>query len=270
VCFAIALTCGAVRAQKTPAAVTIVPVQAGYEPQQIFQLSGTCTAEMTPDKAVIVGGVSSGGLKPTDAIDQLEKQLGLIRAYVEENHGRLQLLERVRTLKTPQPGREDPEPPFEVVQRLQVEFPANAPVDAILQKLIELGLDRFGDNMLNNYNRREAVIRFRVSDFDAKLRDLQQRCTADAWKQWCASPAAASGCTTDKPPADLELQAFNAHTEETLLRPDGGGSAVWQFSYNRTQRAPEPQDLLGNVTIHLDGNIFLTYRVHEQEKDDKP
>ena len=266
-CFAIALTSGAVRAQKTPAAVTIVPVQAGgYEGRQIFQLSGTCTAELTPDTAVIMGGVSSGAVKPTDAIEQLDKQLALIRAYVDENHGRLELLERVRTLKTPQPGREDPEPPFHVVQRLQAEFPANAPVDAILQKLIELGLDRFGDNMLNNYNRRDAVVRFRVSDFDAKLRDLQQRCTADAWKQWCGSPvAAASDCAPDKPPADLELQAFNVRSEETLLRPDGGGSANWQFSYNRMQRAIEPPNLLGNVTIHLDGTILLTYRAEPKE-----
>ncbi len=246
------------------------PVQAGgYEGQQFFQLSGTCTAEMTSDTAVIMGGVSSGAIKPTDAVDQLDKQLALIRAYVEEKHGHLELMERVRTLKTPQPGREDPEPPFQVVQRLQAEFPANAPVDAILQKLIEFGLDRFGDNMLNNYNRREAVIRFRVSDFDAKLRDMQQRCTADAWKQWCASPAAAaSDCAPDKPPADLDLQAFNVRSEETLLRPDGGGSMPWQFSYNRMQRAQEPQDLLGNMTIHLTGTILLTYRT--QPKEAKP
>jgi hypothetical protein len=244
-----------------------VPVQAvGYERQQFFQLSGTCTTEMTPETAVIMGGVSSGAVKPTDAIDQLDKQMALMRAYVEENHGKLELRERVRTLKTPQPGREDPEPPFQVVQRLQAEFPANAPVDAILQKLIELGLDRFGDNMLNNYNRREAVIRFRVSDLDSKLRDMQQRCTADAWKQWCGSPAAAaSDCAPDKPPADLELQAFNVRSEESLLRPDGGGSMPWQFSYNRMQRAVEPPELLGNVTIHLDGTILLGYRTEPKE-----
>ena len=117
-----------------------------------------------------------------------------MRSYLSEKHGELQMMERVRTLKNPQPGREDSDPPFQVVQRLQVKLPADAPVDAILQKLIELGLDRFGDNVLNNYNRREAVIRFRMTDFDAKLHDFQQRCTVDAWKQWCSTASANEKC----------------------------------------------------------------------------
>jgi uncharacterized protein YggE len=264
-----ACVCTAAPAQKMPATASVPLQEIGYMPQQLFQLSGTCTGEMAPDKAVMIGGVSSGALKPTDAIDQLDKQLAAIRTYVESNHGHLELLERVRTLKNPpQQGREDTEPPFLVVQRLQADFPATAPVDAILQKLIELGLDRFGDNILNNYNRREAVVRFRVSDFDAKLHDMEQRCTADAWKQWCATPAA-SGCASSMPPAGLELQFFTVRSEESLLRPDGGTSANWQFSYNRAQRPPDAPDLLGNVTVHLDGNISLMYRP-EAPKDAKP
>jgi hypothetical protein len=49
-----------------------------------------------------------------------------------------------------------------------------------------------------------------------------------------------------------------------LMRPDGG-SAPWQFSFSRGQRMVQPPDLVGNVTIHLEGNIFLTYR-REAEK----
>lgn len=218
--------------------------------------------EISPDQAVIVGGVSSSALKPSDAIDQLEKQLGLMRTYLAQQHSELQLLERVRTLKTPQPGKEDADPPFQVVQRLQLKLPADAPVDAILQKLIELGFDRFGDNVLNNYNRREAVVRFRISDLDAKLKDFQQRCTVNAWKQWCAEPSFGAICHSDTPPPELDLQAFNVRSKETLMRPDGN-SAPWQFSVNRTQRSLEPPDLLGNVTVHLEGNIVLTYRPEE-------
>ncbi|MGC2330051.1 MAG: SIMPL domain-containing protein [Candidatus Acidiferrales bacterium] len=245
----------------------------GWMPPQIFQLTGTCTAEIAPDKAFIVGGVSSSAVQPEDAIAQLDKQIAAIREYVNDNHGHLELMERVRTLKNPsqQPNRVDTEPPFEVVQRLQADFPATAPVDAILQKLIELGLDRFGDNILNNYQRREAVIRFRVSDFDAKMQAMQDACTADAWAHFCKM-ADPSVCTSRIPPANLDLLSFNVRSEESLLRPDGGGSFPWQFSYSRMQRAPQPQDLLGNVTVHLDGNILLNYRPQPKEasKDDKP
>jgi len=215
--------------------------------------------ELSPDRAVILGGVSSAGLKPSDAVDQLDKELALMKSYVAEKHGELQLMERVRTLKTPQPGREESDPPYQVVQRLQVALPADAPVDAILQRLIELGFDRFGDNILNNNsNRREPVVRFRVTNFEAEMKGLQDRCTADAWKQFCNPPTAARNCPSQTPPPDLDLQVFNVRSKESLLRPDGI-SAPWQFNFSKGQRSPDPLDLLGNVTVHLEGNIALSY-----------
>lgn len=220
--------------------------------------------DISPDKAVILGGVSASALKPSDAVEQLEKQLALMRSYVAEKHGELQMMERVRTIKNPQPGKEASELPFQVVQRLEATFPASAPVDAILEKLIELGMDRFGDNVLNNYNRREAVIRYPISNFDTRMNEFAQRCTADAWKEWCAKTEAVKACASSTAPASLELESFNVRSKEALMRPDGG-SAFWQWNMNRAQRQAAPADLLGNLTVHLDGNIMLVYRV-ENEK----
>jgi hypothetical protein len=229
-------------------------------PQMFFQISGSCSTEISPDQAVIVGGVSASGLQPTDAVDQLEKQLAAMRAFIAEKKGTLELQERVRTLKNPQPNnRSDNEPPFQVVQRLRATFPADAPVDAILQKLIELGLDRFGDNVLNNYNRREVVIRYHASGLDAKLKKLEQDCTADAWKKWAASPNATKDEATEPPPASLELQFFNAHSKESLMRPDGI-TQPWQFNVGRGQPLPDAPELMGNVTVHLEGAIAYSYR----------
>lgn len=246
-------------------AQAVMPQWGGIPRPEFFQISGTCSMDVSPDQAVIVGGVSSSGLRPEDAVSQLEKQLASMRTYLMEKHGELQLMERVRTLKNPTPGREDPEPPFQVIQRLQVKLPADAPVDTILQKLIELGLDRFGDNVLYNSNRREAVIRFRVSNLDAKIKDMQQQCTASAWKQFCATSASDQVCTSDTPPANLDLQMFNVRSKDPLMRPDGG-TAPWQLTVNRTQRLVEPPDLLGNVTVHLEGNILVTYHREEATK----
>ena len=85
---------------------------------------------------------------------------------------------------------------------------------------------------------------------------MQQQCTAAAWKQWCASPASDGICKSDTPPPDLDLQVFNVRSKESLLRPDGA-SASWQFSISHAQRYNDPTDLLGNVTVHLEGNILL-------------
>jgi uncharacterized protein YggE len=250
-------------------AQTMVQEAQFYPRPAYFQINGTCAMEMSPDKAVIVGGVSSSAVEPSDAADQLEKQLALMRTYVAEKHGEIQMMERVRSLKNPQPGRTDPEPPFQVVQRFEATFPPDAPVDAILQKMIELGMDRFGDNVLNNNSRREAVVRFRITNFDAKINDFQQRCTAEAWKQWCSTTDIKGACPSQTAPASLEVQAFNAHSRESIMRPDGG-SVPWQLSVNRGQHSQDPPDMLGNLTVHLDGNIMMTYHGEDHAEDGKP
>ena len=66
---------------------------------QVYQMAGTCSVEVRPDAAVIVGGIAAGGLLPIEAVDKLEKQLALVRRYLDSNRGQLQLLERVRTLE---------------------------------------------------------------------------------------------------------------------------------------------------------------------------
>ena len=235
------------------------PQQAVFEsPQMFFQLSGTCAMDVAPDQALIVGGVSSSALQPSDAVDQLEKQIALMRTFIAEKKGSLELLERVRTLKNPQPGRQENEPPFQVIQRLRVAFPADAPVDAILQRQIELGFDRFGDNVVNNYNRREVVIRFHVTGLEARLKNLQQECATDAWKKWIASPAAMKDEVSAPAPPNLDLQYFNVRSKESLMRPDGG-VAPWQFSLVRGQNLPDTPNLTGNVPVHLEGSIALSY-----------
>jgi len=232
--------------------------------QAYFGINASCTTEASPDRAVIVGGVSSSAVKPSDAAEQLEKELGLMKSYVAEKHGELRLMERARTVKNPQNGRGDTEAPFQEVQRLQATFPANAPVDAILDKLIELGMDRFGDNVLNNYNRREAVVRYQISNFDDLMNNFEQTCASDAWTQWCAKGGNEKACTSKKPPANLELQGFTVRSKESLMRPDGMATP-WQWNMSRAQRSPDPPDLLGNVAVHLEGFINLSYQA-EAEK----
>jgi hypothetical protein len=255
-------------AQETPPGkVAFAPWMGPPRGPQFAQLFGTCSLEIVPAKAVIVGGVAVAALKPTEAAAQLDKQLDAIRKYVEEQHGQLQLLERVRTVKNPPPnGPESHDPPFQEVQRLEVAFAADAPLDAILDRLMELGLDRYGENVLNTNNaRREPIVRFRIADWDAKMRKLQEQCTLDAWKKWCATGLAKGVCHSEIPPADLQLQSFNVHSVESVLYPDGG-VRPWNFSFSPHQPILEPPDLLGNVSVHLNGNVNLNYSYTLEEK----
>jgi len=86
-------------------------------------ITGDCEAELKSDLAVISGGVAVTALKPTDAVDQLDKQLGLIRNYVRENHGSLKELERVRMIHTEGSINGQPrEPSFQLAQRFGRNF----------------------------------------------------------------------------------------------------------------------------------------------------
>jgi hypothetical protein len=252
------------RAAQEPASPGAIPVERQFRGTRFFQISGACSLEVRPDEAVIAGGVAVAGLKPTEATAELDKQLELIGTTVGENHGRLTFLERARTIKNPSPSGNDREPPFEVVQRLQAEFPADAPVDAILEKLISMGLDRFGENVLRaNTSRREVVVRYRITNFDARVAALEENCTLAAWKNWCATDAAKGLCDSNSPPEDIQLVNLNVRSEENVLQPEANPRR-WQATYSPGQRTVDPPELLGNIPLHLNATILLNYRVESK------
>ena len=231
-----------------------------------MQLSGSCTGEIAPALAIIAGGVAVQGLKPLDTSADLDKQMAAIARYVEESHGKLILLERVRTLKNPAPhGSSDTGQPLEIIQRLHVELPVSAPVDAILQRLLELGFDRFGETVLSANGHREEAILYRVTEVDTLAHVMEQRCIADAWKTWCSTIAPRDVCKTADPPADLEVFNFSARSDEQLLMP-GVAAGYWQLNSFRGAGHNPPKDLLGNITVHFTGSITAAYRIPQEEK----
>jgi hypothetical protein len=274
---AVSFFCAAIesRAQEIPPVVTLARpavstgplARAQAVPGPLFaQLNGSCAGEVAPTVALIAGGIAVQGIKPVDAAENLDKQLDAIRKYVEENHGKLILLERVRTLKNPAAnGSSDASLPFEVVQRLHVELPVSAPIDAVLQRMLELGLDRFGETVLATNGRREEAVLFRIGNLDSALHEMEHRCIEDAWKKWCATDPATTACKSDEPPSNFQLANFNARSDEEVLLP-GTGAGYWQVTFTRGQDPRPPRDLLGNITLHLTGTIYLTYSYPREEK----
>jgi type IV secretory pathway VirB2 component (pilin) len=272
---AIAVFCVAslARAQKQiPASASSMPA-VGLTSERIMprgslpaQLFGSCTGEIAPSVAIIVGGVALQGLQPLDTSTNLDKQISAITKYVDDIHGKLVLLERVRTLKNPAPnGSSDNGQPFEIIQRLHVELPVSAPVDAILQRLLELGLDRFGETVLSANGHREEAVLYRVNDVDSFTHAMEQRCVADAWKTWCSTTAPKDACKSSDPPPDLENPTFNARSAEEVLLP-GVGASYWTLNSFRGGPRERSKDLLGNITVHFTGSAAAMYRIPLDEK----
>src|SRR5689334_14615312 len=119
--------------------------------------TATCKMELRPIHAVILGGISASGLKPADVAAQLDRQMEIFERAVQDAHGVLTPLERVRAVVTSRGANDTRTSAFEIVQRVRVEFNAGAPVDSILNQFLHIGLDRFGDNIENNSGRQTSM-----------------------------------------------------------------------------------------------------------------
>ena len=238
-------------------------------PSRVVNISGDCEAELRPAMAVVSGGVAVSALKPSSAVDQLDKQMALIRDYVQENRGKLKELERVRVVHTEGSVNGQPrDPSFQLEQRIRGEFPAEAPMDSILEHLIELGLDRFGDNMVSAESRQSiVVIRYEIVGFEEQLKQIRDRCTSEAWKRWCVTAGAKSlSCKAGDLPESLQLQSLTLRSTEKLMRGEGPTDyyRVTITAYQPGQQI-SPPELLGNVPLHLIGNIILNNSEPEKQ-----
>lgn len=230
-------------------------------PSRVITISGECEAELQPAKAVVSGGVAVSALKPSSAANQLDKQMKLIREYVQQNQGKLTELERVRMIHTEGAVNGQPrDPSFQLAQRIRAEFPVDAPVDDILEHLMELGLDRFGDNMSPAESRQSiVVVRYEIENFDEQLKEIRDRCTTEAWKRWCISAGAQSlSCKAGNLPESLQLQSLTLRSTEKVMRGEGPADyyRISITAYQSGQQA-SPPELLGNLPLYLVGNIVL-------------
>lgn len=230
-------------------------------PQRSMIVTGDCEADLKPTIAVISGGVAVSALKPSEAAAQLDKQMALIRSYIQESHGTLKELERVRMIHTEGMNNgQTRDPNFQIAQRLRAELPVDAPVDDILEHLMELGMDRFGENMsAPDYRQSTPVIHFEIPNFETQIKQIQERCTAEAWKHWCAAETTkTAACQSATPPESLQVQSFTLRTTEKLMRAEGPPD-YFHFNYPNYGGYQQltPPELLGNVAMHLIGNIVL-------------
>jgi hypothetical protein len=230
-------------------------------PSRVITITGDCEAELRPARAVVSGGIAVSALKPSSAADQLDKQMKLIREYVQQNQGKLKDLERVRMIHTEGSVNGQPrDPSFQLAQRIRAEFPADAPIDSILEHLMELGLDRFGENMSPAESRQSIiVIRYELENFDEQLKEIRNRCTTEAWKRWCVSAGAQSlSCKAGDLPESLQLQSLTLRSTEKVMRGEGPTDyyRISITAYQSGQQA-SPPELLGNLPLHLVGNIVL-------------
>jgi hypothetical protein len=236
-------------------------------PSRGTTITGECEADLKPSVAVISGGVATSALKPTAAAAQLDKQLALLQAYVQQNQGTLKELERVRMIHTEGSNNGQPrDPEFQVAQRFHAEFPVDALMDRLLEHMMELGMDRFGESMaFPEYRQSIVVVHYDIQGFEKQLTQIQERCMTEAWKRWCSAATEKNAdCSSPTPPGSLQIQSFNLRSTEKVMHADGPPEYI-NINYSAYQPRSAPPELLGNVPIHFVGNIVLGGPTMERE-----
>lgn len=228
---------------------------AGAGPGQVY-LSGACEATLRPDRAVIVGGVSSRSLLPTQADAQLERQLGEIERTVEVEAGVVRMLERVRAIVEYGPrGQNEPvDQPYLLVQRLEIAFPLDVDLDAILERLLPLGLDRYGNDLnIRGYsNDPKIVVRYRFSDFARSLDRARLNCRDALVLEHCSTANAQAFCSADHPEAYFVVEQLSMQSQPVVQ--SNGDIAPLTVRWPAQGNAPE---LMGAIDLELSGQISV-------------
>jgi hypothetical protein len=219
-------------------------------------VTASCGIELRPAKAVIVGGVSASGLKPIDVAAQLDRQMEVFERAVQDAHGVLVRLERVRAITTSRATNDARTSTFEMVQRVRAEFETSAPVDSILNQLLLIGLDRYGDSVENNSGRQTNLpVRYVFRDFSGEMQAFRDECRMQAEKQFCEehSEQCASGLPRNA------TGSFVVRSEERVLRPEGGSNYLEWTEVGPGRFPPDRSDpqLLGNIVVHMKGYYSL-------------
>lgn len=228
--------------------------------------TAACSGEVAPDQVLIVGGMSVESLKPLEAKRQLEKQLTALESYATEQAGRLRLLERIRAVRDSGQDRSssDPEvPPFLLLQQLEIEFPLGVDIDAILERVLQLGLDTYGRNPRLGYadTTPKAVVRYRVSHFGDELERLHRDCELAAWEEWCGRNAPLEEVSQCVAAGDSLRRLFVTNTltvqSQPVLTEQSGVNPLY-FNYPWSDGQLENVELLGERPLRLSGTITLT------------
>ena len=217
--------CASVRSSSTTPQPAVVATPSAapspYVQQALYRpISGTCVATIRPDRAVIVGGMSASGIKPTETAMRLDRQLDVLRAVADEENASLRLVERIRAARSSSPrsrrGEQLEQEPYVVVQRIELETEVGADIDRLLEKTLQTGLDRYGSTAgadARTSGSRPLVV-YPFSELDAIVRSAHDECRDAAIRTWCGvqAGAEADGCV-----AALEAPELHVATEQFLL-----------------------------------------------------
>ncbi len=241
----------------------INPVQYNYPPVNHY-INGTCNITLRPDKAVIAGGMSVESVMPGEAREKLDTQVEVLKAYVEKQGGQYVPLERVRAVNPAQGGRHGEMAeamPFLSIQRMELEFPVATDIDAVLEKVLQLGMDRYGNQMTlhRSGGQPQIIVRYRFSGVEENINSLIDSCKHSAVVSWCEAEGRLMGhrwCDDEKPERRFVVKNMNLQSQP-VMQENGYVNALSLYYSGGNLNVPR-LELMGNIELKLKGAISLS------------
>jgi hypothetical protein len=227
-------------------------------------LVARCASTLRADRAVLFGAMTASGARPGHAVGQIEKQLAEVQKYAVSIAGQVTSAERVRAVRAA-PEQADASAsaePFVALQRIELDLPASVDIDWVLERVTQLGIDRFGRGVNVEYldANPKIAVQYRFSQLVENLDQVSRGCVEKTLDQWCSS---GKSYVCDLPRVErhrqIALQRLSLESQP-ILREHGRLSRL-EFHYPWYARDIDDVLLLSNTPIRLQGELQLQFDV---------
>ena len=156
-------------------------------------------------------------------------------------------------------GGHPDEPPFVVVQWLEIQLAPEAPVDDVLDGLLRMGLDRYGraDSWNPGDARPRYLVRYGFSDLQGDLDSVHESCRRQAWQAWCERVGDATGCTATYEAVTDHLETRSLSLSSPSIARATGRATQLQIGYPWSPAQIDGLELIGMAPLELRGQIQL-------------
>ena len=228
-------------------------------PNNNIYVNGSCDVKLSPNKAVITGGISSQGTSIQEASYALEETLKVLRKLVKNHKGQYVPLERIHAFEDKQKHQQLEESVFYLLQRLELEFPVTVDIDSVLVQIIDAGMNKFGSNInLYNKQQKQIITRYRFSEKQVQPQAIQSQCIEQALDQWCQYEGVPQGhlwCEAKDRAKYFQVQNINLKSQSVLQ--EHGNSRQLSLHFSRGSHNVPELELMGNLELRLRGNVQL-------------
>lgn len=246
-----------------------------------ISITGQCTVTVKPDVASITVGLDGEGDTPDEARRAMDDLRGKIRALVSGHRGQVKEQEMIRMMRSGDPLPVSAVPPgipvmpsapatgktFVFSQRLDLEFPLSADVDAILLGLNKAGVKRIGRlaMMAGYYGRQlppQPVVFYGFREPEKMAERAHQQCRVQAVEKWCQTQAPADRqgeCVGELKRVLERLTTQNMSLRSVAATTGYPGAGMFYLNYPFQAAMIQQLTLLGREPVELTGNIYLRY-----------